>query len=1123
MRLLRQLRFLFCFGLLLGVPAAATDLLVVFGEGDTAAIHNADNFALLGTPTVGEGALRALAIPDPADPDKLLKILILTEGTLVVLGPEPPFPVLGVSQLAAGVADPRADAVLTPDASRLLVISGTVVHVFDTATPGASAPRSLSLQSEATGVAVRIDGERAYISQADTTKLRLLNLASSPPQFLGGPPDLAAEPLGLVAAPNGFAIYALAHDFLFEIDPFANSITAEIETLEPAPAAFQFGPDAPMQTAFFEQQNSIVTYQMLDQKPGDVFFTASDIVESLYPGQGLIHVLTEFKGRIFTIDRNTQSQAPVDNPETGFPFNGTAVDIELGAGGQSLYIAFRDPASIVRMDLAATTILSHWDLPFAPRGIEVAALPGNTATSLEIYGGDEQLGERGTAFARPPAVRVRGADRRPVMGQTVEFSSDELNVTFNPASGISDTRGVAYTRVTPGTDELFEAVALIEPLDEEVTFQINTAPAVREGLIKIDGDYQYILKNNDFPYPLVVEAREKGGPVEDVDITISSPGGLGLISCPAMATTGEDGRASIECAALNAGARLPVTIKIEDDRGRKLEDPFHVIVVPDETDLPVQIVRFSKRNLSGIVGERIPDAMVFQVASGKGQAMNDLGIRFESDGDITFDPPVAPTDSLGVARADAILGCDGGGEILPTAQATGKPQSATIKYTTMTGPPAVLTKTGGDGQRGAPGDQLPQALLAVVTDVCGAALGGQPVIWDVQPPGSAELLGNFSTTNPAGQISTRVKLGNTAARILINAQVGAAATTFRVTANVAPTQILVVEGDGQSVGRGQQARLPLTVETRNNDGAPSGGVPVDFAVVGGSGSLTSERVVTGSDGRASTNIIGGAELGVVVIEARALDLLVQFRLQVVEQVPAVPSGGFVNGASFRGGLVPGSLASIFGTGLTKNLDGIEKALSAPFPTTLGGVRVSVAGHAAPMVSIANINGVEQLNFQVPFEVPAPSGDVAVMIDNNGAGATFNGVQTLAIQPGIFEFFLDPSLFAAALHADFSVVTPANPAKPGEIILLFVTGLGPTDPPVGTNVPGPVPPAVTVNDPSVIVAGVKAEVLGSFYAPRLSTAYQINFRIPIILPSGNATIQVLMSGVESQQSLIPIGE
>ena len=160
---------------------------------------------------------------------------------------------------------------------------------------------------------------------------------------------------------------------------------------------------------------------------------------------------------------------------------------------------------------------------------------------------------------------------------------------------------------------------------------------------------------------------------------------------------------------------------------------------------------------------------------------------------------------------------------------------------------------------------------------------------------------------------------------------------------------------------------------------------------------------------------------------------------------------------------------------------------------------------------------------MPFEVPAPSGDVAVMIDTTGPVRPFSGVQTLPIQPGIFEFFLDPSLFAAALHADFSVVTPANPGQARRDHLAFRDRAG-ADRSAGANQRSrPIPPAVTVGDPTVTVSGVEAEVLGSFYAPTLYTVYQINFRIPIILPGGNATIQVLMSGVESQQSLIPIGE
>ena len=501
-----------------------------------------------------------------------------------------------------------------------------------------------------------------------------------------------------------------------------------------------------------------------------------------------------------------------------------------------------------------------------------------------------------------------------------------------------------------------------------MTFQLNTAPAAREGLIKIDGDYQYILKDEMFPFPLVVEAREKGAPLEDIDLMISSTSGVGLVTCPAMATTGEDGRASIVCTALNAGAKLPLTIKVEDERGRKLEDPFHAVVVPDETDLPVQVVRFSKSNLSGVVGERIPDAMVFQVASGKGQAMDNLGIRFESDGDITFDPPVAPTDSLGVARADAILGCDGAGRFPRPRKppVTGSGGSRLQHGDRPAGgyyqdrrrqPERRPRRSAAPSPSGGRDRRMRYGGGGAVGDLGGAAAGIGGVAWELfdhQPRGA-----DFDARE--ARQYRRAHFGQRPSR--------------RHRDDVSRDRECCSDPNPDR-GRRRPKRRPgprgpnsAHVETRNSDGAPSGGVPVDFAVVGGSGSLTSERVVTGSDGRASTNIIGGAELGLVVIEARALDLLVQFRLQVVEQVPAVPSGGFVNGASFRGGLVPGSLASIFGTGLTKNLDGIEKALSAPFPTTLGGVRVSVAGQAAPMVSMPTSTAWNSLTSRCPSRSP----------------------------------------------------------------------------------------------------------------------------------------------------------
>ena len=926
----------------------------------------------------------------------------------------------------------------------------------------------------------------------------------------------------LAPAPNGFAIYAFSEDTLFEIDPFANTFGPEITTGLPVPIDVGFDPDGPIDTAFFQQPGSIVLYDMPSALIGSSFFPASTVVKAVSPGQGLIYVLTEFNGVLFQIDTGTSILSPVDNPETGFPFADPAVDVEVGPGGQSLFFALGGSGSIAQVDASGVSLLGQVSLPTAPTGLEVVSSPGAFGTSVQIYGGNNQLSGPGMAFEKPLTVRVLAPDLREVFQQSVSFSSDEPGVIFNPPIALTNLSGVAQTFATPPITDPLQIQASI-PDDEFVTFDMNSNAPGREGLSKLGGDYQYIVEGpspggNPFDIPLVVGARTGGAPLDDFEITLTSPSSA--VTCPGPKKTNADGEVSFTCAAHDVFFNSTVDIKVEDELGRKLEDPFHVTVVPSAAELPGPILRQSSRGLNGEVGQFLPGAIRLKISSGKGIPVDNLGVRFESgDDDLIIDPPLGVTDSQGFVQADVTLGCRSRTTITGTLNATGE-QETEVSVRTMRGPAVSATKTNGDNQSGNPGQELPVPLVAVIEDVCGARVPGAPVVWDVQPPRSATLVGAFAATNNVGQISARVQLGNTSQLILVTARVGGAAATFRIETNVTTAQIVAIQGNGQSVAIGQEA-MPLVVETRNSDGAPTGGVEVSFAVLGGSATLTSPETVSGSDGRASTGVRVGSQIGTVIIEARAVGLVVQFRLNVVGQLPVATSLGFVNGASFQVGLVPGSAAAIFGTGLTQLLNDQLAAGSAPFPTTLGGVRVFIAGVAAPMIFIANTNGQDQLNIQVPFTVPAP-GTVSVTIDNNGAMATISGVQMLAVQPGIFQVTLAEGVFAAALHPNFEFVSPTNRASPGGTILLFVTGLGATDPPVGTNVPGPVPPAATANEVTVTVDGVEAQVLGSFYAPFQYTLYQINLVIPPGAANGNLVIQVIINGVLSQQLLIPVG-
>jgi uncharacterized protein (TIGR03437 family) len=148
----------------------------------------------------------------------------------------------------------------------------------------------------------------------------------------------------------------------------------------------------------------------------------------------------------------------------------------------------------------------------------------------------------------------------------------------------------------------------------------------------------------------------------------------------------------------------------------------------------------------------------------------------------------------------------------------------------------------------------------------------------------------------------------------------------------------------------------------------------------------------------------------------------------------IPIDGIVNAASFAAGLPsPLGLASMFVHGLS--LPASLTASTLPWPTQLGGASISVGGLPAPILSISNVNGGQQINFQVPAGAPA-DGTLAEV------DLSFQGTTTIAqparVAPGIFAL---PDGSGAIQHSsDYSLVTPANPAQPGETVIVYLTGL-----------------------------------------------------------------------------------
>jgi hypothetical protein len=98
---------------------------------------------------------------------------------------------------------------------------------------------------------------------------------------------------------------------------------------------------------------------------------------------------------------------------------------------------------------------------------------------------------------------------------------------------------------------------------------------------------------------------------------------------------------------------------------------------------------------------------------------------------------------------------------------------------------------------------------------------------------------------------------------------------------------------------------------------------------------------------------------------------------------------------------------------------------------------------------------------------------------------------------------------AVVHAgDGTLVTAAKPARAGEILTLYASGLGPTRPGVDPGQPFTADPIQVVNSPvQVLVNGTPADVLYAGGYPGAVDGYQVNFRVPDGATAGQASLQL----------------
>ncbi|HVV44939.1 MAG TPA: IPT/TIG domain-containing protein [Bryobacteraceae bacterium] len=199
--------------------------------------------------------------------------------------------------------------------------------------------------------------------------------------------------------------------------------------------------------------------------------------------------------------------------------------------------------------------------------------------------------------------------------------------------------------------------------------------------------------------------------------------------------------------------------------------------------------------------------------------------------------------------------------------------------------------------------------------------------------------------------------------------------------------------------------------------------------------------------------------------------------------------GIVNAASTAPGvdaISPGGFIAIYGSGLA----GSTASALPPYPVSVGNVSVLIGGIQAPVYFVSS----GQIDCLVPYGVTGPS--VAVTVNNNGTLSNTVTVPLTKTSPGIFALDTSGTGDGALLHLDNTVISSASPAAKGEIVQVYLTGLGALTTPISDG-HGATSADFAVTPIALYINGIQVASQDVLYwgVSSLPGLYQINFRVP----------------------------
>lgn len=1097
--------------------ALARNIFVTSGDYSTSVVATFSSDPLIFGTNIG-GLGGAFKVLPSASPTKYY--VISKSGTETVTVLDGRFPNLVVGRRISIMQDATA-AEVTPDRRRLLVVGPAGLQIIDTANElSLVLAGNLDVGTEPIDVAASIDSTRAFVLSARSTKLTAIDLTTNQ---IAGSIQIGTTPSSVTVGPNG-VVYVSAQNAIYEIDGYTMQARRTIG-VSGQPGKLVFTPDGKFALARNESVFSGRGAFSVDLARG----TASESISTgiSYRDMDIVDDRTAYavgtNGVVYQITIASDGSLSTSAAQfTGGPLSDVreiAITNELPRGK---FLIVLTPARVQRVELDTNTVSADYAATGFTGNLSLVAPPTTGGFSSFLSYNASPIVAPGTS-SQPLVIRVYDQAGRPISGIPVTFATTAAGVTLTSPSTSSNFEGYASTRVNiPATlaSGTVEVMASIAGGARTTQFTITigdpglgggtpgggTGTPVPRGLQIIAGHGQVVSEyfTTAFQEPLTVRlTNDQGQPIAGARILWRLAQGSGNVN-PSVSTTNELGVATSNFSAsgVTTGPATPfltnsITAEVE---GASQAVTFFVTTLPRIGDQfgSISALMTTPGPIRVKAGSVNPGAIQARVSTERtGYPVPFVGMRiFSTSPDPTITQPAECRGTYALSDATGLISCDVvAGRTLGTFGVyvlIGSRIQHQLTLEVVPGDPSRVFIYSGGTQAANPGSQF-SPLVVQVTDEGGNPLPGVQVDWDI--PQSVGIVNIQRVTDETGRATLTLAAGQTAGPVTVRARSGTGVATFNLSIRAIASTLTKLDGDNQSAIVGQQFQKPVSVRVVDAQNQPLNGAVVTFTVAGPA-TVASSSVTTGPDGVASTTVTAGNIPGAVTITATSGSASTTFSLTTRLAGPAFTANDVLDGFGYQPGVSPGSIAYIRGRGIATDVRGTVTpgTLIGPLPTQLANVEVLFNNVPAPIFAVSNINGEESVVVQVPFEVqPGPA---AVTIRSAGGGATtVNNVNILPLKPGVSTFRdVNGSIYATATRPDGSYVSSSNPARRGELIRVYATGLGQTSPATGTNRVGQVGQRVIAN----VIAGINhagVRVVSAELLPGTVGVYMITVEVP----------------------------